>query len=173
MSATKNTGMEARSVEHKLTPPKAESDEGAKATASLRTAAPKRKKPSVAAASPDSKASARGVARDLRAAAAPARKAPNASQENQGAAGPDFERLSVNLARFVEQAGRVLAAYFAPAESGGATDVSGELTDALRSISRIAARKISGSSMPVISQSLKARQKRRGEMRARLACERG
>ena len=138
MSATKNTGMEARSVEHKLTPPKAESDEGAKATASLRTAAPKRKKPSVAAASPDSKASARGVARDLRAAAAPARKAPNASQENQGAAGPDFERLSVNLARFVEQAGRVLAAYFAPAESGGATDVSGELIDAFRSISRIA-----------------------------------
>src|ERR1700720_4400633 len=132
MSATKNTGMEARSVEHKLTPPKAESDEGAKATASLRTAAPKRKKPSVAAASPDSKASARGMAGDRRAAAAPARKAPNASQENQGAAGPDFERLSVNLARFVEQAGRVLATYFAPAESGGATDVSGELTDAFR-----------------------------------------
>ena len=61
---------------------------------------------------------------------------------NESAAGPDFERLSYNLARLLEQGGRALAAYLKPAlkpvESGGKTDVSIELTDAVRSFSRIA-----------------------------------
>jgi polyhydroxyalkanoate synthase len=119
MSMTKTPGLEAASVERERT-------------------APKRAKPSVAAASPGSKAAPRGVAADRRAAATPAREAPNASRENQGAVGPDFERLSYNLARLLEQGSRAVASYFNPAESGDKTDVSVELNDAFRSFSRIA-----------------------------------
>ena len=137
MSGTKNTGSETGGAENKLTPPKAESDTGGKANTPPRSAAPKREKPPHAAAGPDSKDSARGAAGDRRASAS-ARKAPNTARENPAAAGPDFERLSQNLARFVDHGGRALAAYFKPAENGGETDVSAELNDAFRSISRIA-----------------------------------
>ncbi len=51
---------------------------------------------------------------------------------------PDFERLALNLARILEQGGRALAACFSPAQGGAKSDVSGELNDAYRSISRIA-----------------------------------
>ncbi|HTV33823.1 MAG TPA: class I poly(R)-hydroxyalkanoic acid synthase [Methylocella sp.] len=51
---------------------------------------------------------------------------------------PDFEKLSLNLARFVEEGGRAFASFFTPPESGGSRDVSAELTDAFRSFTRIA-----------------------------------
>jgi polyhydroxyalkanoate synthase len=51
---------------------------------------------------------------------------------------PDFERLSYNLARLVEQGGRTLAAYFKPSESNEAkSNVSNGVADALRSIGRV------------------------------------
>ena len=60
------------------------------------------------------------------------------SQNRQETQIPDFEKLSLNLARFVEQGGRALASFFTPPESGGKHDVSAELTDAFRSLSRVA-----------------------------------
>jgi polyhydroxyalkanoate synthase subunit PhaC len=113
-------------------------------------AASKLAKPSVATTS---KASPRSVAKVRRAAAAPAQDAPGASQKNQGAAGPDFERLSHNFSRLMEQGGKALAAYFKPRESGDNTDVTVELTDALRSFSRIAEHWLSDPARTVEAQS--------------------
>jgi polyhydroxyalkanoate synthase len=123
----------------------------ARATAGAPTnAAPKLAKPSIATTS---KASPRSVAKVRRAAAAPAQDAPGASQKNQGAAGPDFERLSHNFSRLMEQGGKALAAYFKPRESGDKTDVTVELTDALRSFSRIAEHWLSDPARTVEAQS--------------------
>jgi polyhydroxyalkanoate synthase len=110
----------------------------AKAAAVSSAAASKLANPPIAATGPGSKTSAGSVAGVRRVAAAPAQDAPGVSRKNQGAAGPDFERLSYNFSRLMEQGGKALAAYFKPRESGGKTDVSVELTDALRSFSRIA-----------------------------------
>ncbi|HEY8006856.1 MAG TPA: class I poly(R)-hydroxyalkanoic acid synthase [Methylocella sp.] len=96
------------------------------------------KAPSKEARTAASEASPQSVAKVRRAAGAQAQDTPGASQKNQGAAGPDFERLSYNFSRLMEQGGKALAAYFKPRESGGKTDVTVELTDALRSFSRIA-----------------------------------
>ncbi|HWX13839.1 MAG TPA: class I poly(R)-hydroxyalkanoic acid synthase, partial [Methylocella sp.] len=54
-------------------------------------------------------------------------------------AAPDFGRLAFNLARFMEQGGRALAAYFDPSRSGASTGVSDQLTDAYRVLSPISA----------------------------------
>ena len=67
-----------------------------------------------------------------------ARKTSADSQNRQETQIPDFEKLSLNLARFVEQGGRALASFFTPPESGDKHDVSTELTDAFRSLSRVA-----------------------------------
>jgi len=137
MSARKIKRLEAGRIERQLTPPTAEMKTWAKAGASPKPAASKPVAPVVAAdagASPGRKAPARGPSGDSRTVAAPALKA---SREMEGA--PDFERLSYNLARLVEQGGRTLAAYFKPSESNEAkSNVSNGVADALRSISRIA-----------------------------------
>ncbi|MGB6493909.1 MAG: class I poly(R)-hydroxyalkanoic acid synthase [Methylocella sp.] len=140
MTARKIKRLEAGRIERQLTPPKAEITTWAKAGASPKPAASKRVAPAVAAdasAGPDRKAPARGPAGARRTVAAPAPAARRASREMEGA--PDFERLSYNLARLVEQGGRTLAAYLKPAEGNEAkSNVSNGVADALRSISRIA-----------------------------------
>jgi polyhydroxyalkanoate synthase len=140
MSARKIKRFEAGRIERQLTPPKPDIKTWAKAGASPKPAASKPVAPIVAAdagVSPDRKAPARGPAGDNRTVAAPASAARKASREMEGA--PDFERLSYNLARLVEQGGRTLAAYFKPSESNEAkSNVSNGVADALRSISRIA-----------------------------------
>jgi polyhydroxyalkanoate synthase len=140
MSGRKNKRLEAGRTERQLTPPTAEMKTWAKAGASSKPAASKPVAPVVATdagASLDRKAPARGPTGDSRTAAAPASAARKASREMEGA--PDFERLSCNLARLVEQGGRTLVAYFKPSESNEAkSNVSTGVADALRSISRIA-----------------------------------
>ena len=137
MSARKIKRLAAEWTERELTPPKLKDKTWAKASASPNRAAAKlaRAVATDAAAIPDSKDPPWGAAGDRSTVAAPAAAAPNALRET---AGPDFERLSYNLARLVEQGGRALAAYFKPQENGDKTDTSVELTDAFRSISRIA-----------------------------------
>jgi polyhydroxyalkanoate synthase len=154
MSTTKIPDMEAESAKRKLPAQKAKITTRAKAGASPTPVTPRRAKPSVAAASPDGKAvPVPDLAGDRRATAAPSRKAPNDSHENDGKARPDFERLSHNLARLMEQAGRAFAAYFKPAEDGGKTDVSVELTNAFRSFGRIAEHWLSDPSRTLEAQS--------------------
>jgi polyhydroxyalkanoate synthase len=140
MSARKIKRFEAGRIERQLTPPKPDIKTWAKGGTSPRPAASKQVAPIVAAdaaASPDSKAPARGPAGDGHTVAAAAQAARKAAREMEGA--PDFERLSYNLARLVEQGGRTLAAYFKPSESNEAkSNVSNGVADALRSISRIA-----------------------------------
>ena len=140
MSARKIKRLEAGRIERQLTPPKPEIKTWAKAGESPKPAVSKRIAPAVAAeaaAGPDRKVPARGPAGDSRTVAAPAPAARKASREMEGA--PDFERLSYNLARLVEQGGRMLAAYFKPSESNEAkSNVSNGVADAIRSISRIA-----------------------------------
>ena len=52
---------------------------------------------------------------------------------------PDFDRLSYNMARLVEQGGKAAAAYLKPFQTGeGMPDLSNEIADAVRSIGRIA-----------------------------------
>jgi polyhydroxyalkanoate synthase len=115
VSAKKTQRMEAGPIERKLAPPKAEVTTWAKAGASPKPVASKRGAPVVAA---DAAAS------------------PDRAREMDGA--PDFERLSYNLARLVEQGGRTLAAYFKPSESDEAkSNVSNGVADALRSIGRV------------------------------------
>ncbi|HUZ92357.1 MAG TPA: class I poly(R)-hydroxyalkanoic acid synthase [Methylocella sp.] len=138
MSATKIPGLAAEPLAHARTAPKIRNTTRGETGAPPTPPAPKRAKPSVAAATPDNKAPAPGEARDGRAPASPSQKAPKASRDNEKAAGPDFERLSYNLARFLEQGSRALATYFKPGDSGGKTDVTVEMTDAFRSFSRIA-----------------------------------
>jgi polyhydroxyalkanoate synthase len=56
-----------------------------------------------------------------------------------GAPKPDFERMTYNIARFVEQGGKALAATLKPPEQGEPkTDLSNGLQDAIRSISKVA-----------------------------------
>ncbi|HXN89298.1 MAG TPA: hypothetical protein VN890_08105, partial [Methylocella sp.] len=117
MSARKIKRLAAGRIERQLTPPKPEIKTWAEAGASPKPAASKPLAPAVAAdagASPNRKAPARGPAGDSRTVAAPAPAARKALREMEGA--PDFERLSYNLARLVEQGGRTLAAYFKPSE---------------------------------------------------------
>ncbi|MGH6847495.1 MAG: PHA/PHB synthase family protein [Methylocella sp.] len=126
-------------IERQLPPPEAELKTRANAGASATPAAAKLL-PVVAAeaaASPDREAPPRGPAGDSRRVAAPAPAARKAWRETAGA--PDFERLSYNLARLVEQGGRTLAAYFQPSQSNAAkSNLSNGVADALRSIGRIA-----------------------------------
>lgn len=53
---------------------------------------------------------------------------------------PDFERLGVNAARFIEQGGKALAAYLKPFETGEAarSDISETITAAAMSIGKVA-----------------------------------
>jgi polyhydroxyalkanoate synthase subunit PhaC len=126
----------AGGIERELTPPKVNDKTWAKAGASPKRAAAKLTQTIAADAAliRDGKAPAPRAAEN-RSRVGPPDPAPNASRET---AGPDLERLSYNLARLVEQGARALAAYFKPQENDGKTDVSAELTDAFRSISRIA-----------------------------------
>jgi polyhydroxyalkanoate synthase len=137
MNARKIKRLAAVGSERELAPPKLKDKTWAKAGASSNrtTAQLARAVATDAAAIPDSKDPAWGVTGDRSTVAAPAAPPPNALRET---AGPDFERLSYNLARLVEQGGRVLAAYFKPQEHGDKADASVELIDAFRSISRIA-----------------------------------
>ncbi|MGQ0445689.1 MAG: class I poly(R)-hydroxyalkanoic acid synthase, partial [Beijerinckiaceae bacterium] len=137
MSARKIKRLAAEGTARELTPPRLKDKTWAKAGASPSRAAAKlaRIVAADAAAILDSKDPARGAAQDGSTMAAPAAAAPNASRET---AGPDLERLSYNLARLAEQGARALAAYFNSHETGGKTDASVELTDAFRSIGRIA-----------------------------------
>jgi polyhydroxyalkanoate synthase len=134
MSAIENPDSEARIAEHEAAPVKAALKTRAKTRRPPQAAATKRVKPAAAAANSPSIAQDRSTA-----TAKDHRPAADDSPEKKGAAGPDFERLSVNLARIIEQGGRVLAAYFKSPEGTGKTDgVSPELIDAIRSISRVA-----------------------------------
>src|SRR3984893_8363120 len=138
MSAKKTQRMEAGRIERRLAPPQAEGTTWAKAGASPKPVASTRVAPVVAAdaaASPDRKAPARGPGGDGRTVTAPAPAARKASREMDGA--PDFERLSYNLARLVEQGGRTLAAYFKPESTEAKSNVSNGVADALRSIGRV------------------------------------
>ncbi len=157
MSARKIKCLEAGGVEHQRISPKPKVTTRAKAGASPKPAAPKRVAPAIAAdvgASLDGKAPTRGPAGGGRTVAAPTPVAPKASREKEGAARPDFERLSYNLARLVEQGGRTLAAYFQPSGSNEAqTNVSNGVADALRSIGRIAEHWLSDPARTVEAQS--------------------
>ncbi|MGH6823221.1 MAG: class I poly(R)-hydroxyalkanoic acid synthase, partial [Methylocella sp.] len=154
MSARKINRLEARRIERELTPPKAETKTWVTAGASPKPAGSKLA-PVVAgdaAAGPDGKAPARGAAGDRGAVAVAAPKARKASREMEGA--PDFERLSYNLARLVEQGARALAAYFKPSESNEAkSNLSNGVADALRSIGRIAEHWLSDPARAVEAQS--------------------
>jgi polyhydroxyalkanoate synthase len=153
MSPTKIPVLKAKSVKRKRVARKADVNIRTEAGAAPETAASRRVKPSAAAASLNGKVSVPNRTGNRRTAAALARMGPNASRENEGPARPDFERLSYNLARLMEQGGRALAAYFKPAEDGGKTDVSVELTDAFRSIGRIAEHWLSDPSRTLEAQS--------------------
>ena len=147
MNETKTPDLKAENAQGEPAVRKAEVTRRAKAGASPKPAppkpaSPKRAKSSRAAASSASKAPRGAAKEDRHAAAQTAPVVLIGPRGNESAAGPDFERLSYNLARLLEQGGRALAAYLKPAlkpvESGGKTDVSIELTDAVRSLSRIA-----------------------------------
>ena len=157
MGAKKIKRLEAGRIEREPAPPEAESKTWAKAGASPKPAASLWVAPAVAAeaaASPDSKAPARGLAGDISPVTAPVLAARKASREKEGAASPDFERLSYNLARLVEQGGRALAAYFKPSENNEAkSNVSNGVADALRSIGRIAEHWLSDPGRAVEAQS--------------------
>ncbi|MGB8901216.1 MAG: hypothetical protein WCC90_19165 [Methylocella sp.] len=157
MGAKKIKRLEAGRIEREPAPPEAESKTWAKASASPKPAASLWVAPAVAAeaaASPDSKAAARGPAGDISTVTAPVLAARKPSREKEGAASPDFERLSYNLARLVEQGGRALAAYFKPSENNGAkSNVSNGVADALRSIGRIAEHWLSDPGRAVEAQS--------------------
>ncbi|WP_084572871.1 PHA/PHB synthase family protein [Methylocapsa aurea] len=61
------------------------------------------------------------------------------ASETNGAGKPDFERLSYNMARLVEQGGKALAACLRPPEAGEVkSDLSVEVADAVRSLGRVA-----------------------------------
>jgi polyhydroxyalkanoate synthase len=73
---------------------------------------------------------------------------------SQGAARPDFERMAYNIARFIEQGGKALAASLKPPENGEAkSDLSNEIADAARSIGRIAEYWLSDPAKTVEAQS--------------------
>lgn len=72
-------------------------------------------------------------------AQAPAPALKTASGQAEGAVKPDFERLSYNMARLMEQGGKALAACLKPAEVGEVkSDLSTEVADAVRSLGRVA-----------------------------------
>ncbi|HUB64928.1 MAG TPA: class I poly(R)-hydroxyalkanoic acid synthase [Methylocella sp.] len=140
MSTTKTPSFDAESIARAPAAPKAKSSSRVRTGDAPHPVAPKRTRRSAAhgpAGSPNGKVPAPGAMADFRAAAIPVQETQKASKEKNRATAPDFERLSYNLARLVEQGGRALAAYFKPIESGGKTDVSAELNDAFRSISRV------------------------------------
>ncbi len=128
MSSRKTKPLEATRIERQLVPPKPEITTIANPGRSPKSAASKKVSPAVAAdasATPNSEGPALGPA------------TPEASREKEGA--PDFERLSYNLARLVEQGGKMLAAYFKqPEDIEAKSNISNGLADAIRSISRIA-----------------------------------
>jgi polyhydroxyalkanoate synthase len=136
MSARKNPGLKAEPIAQERPQPKTKITTSAETGAFRAPPASKRAKPPIAA--PDSNATAPGETRDRNAPTSLSREPPAASLDNERATGPDFERLSYNLARFLEQGGRALAAFFKPGEKGTKTDVTAEMTDAFRSFSRIA-----------------------------------
>ncbi|MEJ0092130.1 MAG: class I poly(R)-hydroxyalkanoic acid synthase [Methylocella sp.] len=67
---------------------------------------------------------------------------------------PDFERMAYNIARFVEQGSKAVAASLKPPENGESkSDLSNELSDALRSIGRVAEYWLSDPAKTVEAQS--------------------
>jgi polyhydroxyalkanoate synthase len=95
-------------------------------------------------------------------AAAPARveaprpvaaAAPDA-ETGPGAALPDFEALSLNMGRFVEEAGKVAAAYIKPIERGEAQGgMADEVSDIVRTLGRVAEKWMSDPVKTVEAQS--------------------
>jgi polyhydroxyalkanoate synthase len=81
------------------------------------------------------------------AAAAPA-------EPGQGASLPDFEALSLNMGRFVEEAGKVAAAYIKPIERGEAQGgMADEVSDIVRTLGRVAEKWMSDPVKTVEAQS--------------------
>ena len=84
---------------------------------------------------PTPQVSGKGPGRDVGHVAAP-QEEPGETLNNLPM--PDFERLSLNLARLVDQGGKALAAYLKPFETGdGKPDMSSEVANAVRSIGRV------------------------------------
>lgn len=77
---------------------------------------------------------------DARKKAGPESQAANSdSSEADAAPMPDFDRLAQNMGRFVEEAGKVAAAYMRPAERGEAKSaVSDEVADVVKTLGRVA-----------------------------------
>ncbi len=118
--------------------------------AKSRAAAAGKKKLSKAKAA-DKKAQARAEAKESGKAAQAAIAAPASQAE---AAKPDFQRLTYNVARLVEQSGRALASMLKPGEESDIqSGLSGEVGDAVRSLGRIAEHWMSDPSRSVEAQS--------------------
>ncbi|WP_084143962.1 PHA/PHB synthase family protein [Methylocapsa acidiphila] len=102
-----------------------------------RTAGGVNKKKQSRAKAADKKAQARAEANETRGPAPVATAAPP-----YGAEAPpkvDYQRLTYNVARLVEQGGRALASMLRPADPGEVKiDLSAELGDAVRSLGRVA-----------------------------------
>ncbi len=117
-----------------------------------RAAAATKKKRSKAKVA-DKKAQSRAEASETRKATAPAATAAPASKA-ESAPQPDFQRLTYNVARLVEQSGRALASMLRPTEPGEAkSDLSNEVGDAVRSLSRVAEHWLSDPARSVEAQS--------------------
>jgi polyhydroxyalkanoate synthase len=113
-------------------------------------AAPKApRKPNGASASPDVSAAeiTKPSAAAIPAASAPqpeanAKQAPAAAagaNERQGTPLPNFEALSRNVARLIEEGGKVVAAYMKPRETGEARDEpNGEIAEIVTALGRVA-----------------------------------
>ncbi|SFK54545.1 PHA/PHB synthase family protein [Methylocapsa palsarum] len=75
----------------------------------------------------------------LRAPIAAAKAITLAAAEAQGAPSPDWERMTYNMARLMEQGGKALAACLKPSDTGEIrSDISNEVSDAVRSLGRVA-----------------------------------
>jgi polyhydroxyalkanoate synthase len=86
--------------------------------------------------------------------ATPAPASKKNASENDAAAKPDYERLTYNMARLMEQSGKALAACFKPAKAGEPnSDLSNEVGDAVRSLSRVAEHWLSDPARTVEAQS--------------------
>lgn len=74
--------------------------------------------------------------------------------EAEGAIRPDYQRLTYNVARLVEQSGKALASMLKPAEPGEVkSDLSTEMGDAVRSLGRVAEHWLSDPGRTVEAQS--------------------
>lgn len=97
---------------------------------------------------------AQSSAAPLPAIAAPAPVFKKNANESEAVAKPDFERLAYNIARLMEQGGKALAACLKPAEAGESQSaLSNEVSDAVRSLSRVAEHWLSDPAKTVEAQS--------------------